>query len=1228
MTTPFVHLRAHTEYSITDSALHIDDLIAKAKADGQPAVAMTDSDGMFGAIRFYSKALAQGVKPIIGADVLFESLPPVLTEPLAEGQEAPAPQAPHRALLLCENYEGYLRLMRLISRAYTQNQRKGIPLLREEWLSEEGTEGLVCLSGDEFGLVGRSAVAGDLETAKTDAARWSGMFPGRYFLEIQRRGSPGETEFVQGVVDVADSLAIPLVATHPMQFAEREDYVAHEIKVCDKRKQILHARNRPRDFTPEQHFKTRAEMADLFSDIPEAVENTSIIAQRCSLSIPLGKSVLPHFSTPDGSPLPEYFAKSAREALAKRMVELYPNADERSAEEPKYKQRLEHEISTITQMGFDGYFLIVADFIKWAKEHNVPVGPGRGSGAGSLVAYSFQITDLDPLRYNLLFERFLNPERVSMPDFDIDFCKERRELVVDYVTRKYGADAVAGIANINTLQAKSAIRSTGRVLGMPIGLVDGVAKLVPARPGEEIDIVRALEEEPALRERYDQDPQVRRLLDYAKKIEGLPHAIGQHAAGIIMAPGRITDFTPVYVPEDKIQPVSQYDKDDVEKAGLVKFDFLGLKTLTELDYATRVIKTFPGQEDFELSKIRLDDPGALEIFQEGDTVSVFQFESGGMQKLLRDAHPDRFEDLVALTSLYRPGPMDLIPEYLDCKLGRASVNYLDPRLEPILSETYGVMVYQEQVMQIAQVIGGYTLGGADLLRRAMGKKKPEEMAKHRSIFVDGAAKNGIEAATATKLFDLMEKFAGYGFNKSHAAAYSMISYQTAYIKKTFPSAFYSAWLTIEGQENTDSIPPLIADAAKRGLEILPPDINKSQSIFSPSPEDPTKLRYGLLGLKGLGADAAAHIEQTRKQQGEFTDLLDFCKKIGKGYLNRKGIEILVKSGAFDSLHPNRSEAIAYLPKALKYLDEVARRDRKIGAADATALDALFRMKPKDPEPQEPAAQATLDGMEAPVAPAKPARKTKAKAPKEAPPMPDLPVWETLPELTLIERLTGEKDVFGFYFSGHPFTHYQEQLGGVPGRLPLEDAPNVEPGWDQHWIAGVIQDVKPINSKKGKMAKVTVSDGKGVLEVTVFSDLYDSAKDILKTDQFILFAAMAKEDNFRGGIGFTAEAAKDFNQTRALLADDLNVAIPLEKLAKAQEIAAKHPGDLPLLVWHPNGDSYVKSTEPVMKINLSSELIDELSAEFGERYVKTRIRRPLPAPIPKKKKSWARSGSSR
>ncbi len=1222
MTAPFVHLRAHTEYSITDSALHIADLIAKAKADGQPAAPCTDSDGMFGAIRFYNQAISNGIKPIIGADVLVEGLPIAPAEPLSEEQTSDAPEsaAPHRVLLLCENYEGYLRLMRLISRSYTQNQRKGIPMIREDWLAEEGTEGLLCLSGDEHGLVGRDAVEGKIEEAKASAERWMGLFPGRYFMEIQRRGVPEEAAFVRGAVEVADALSIPLVATHPMQFAEREDFVAHEIKVCDKRKKILHDRNRERDFTPEQHFKTRDQMMELFSDIPEAVENTALLAQRCSLSIPLGKSVLPHFPTPDGSPLPEYFAKSARSALGKRLVELYPDAAERAAEEPKYRQRLEHEIATITKMGFDGYFLIVADFINWAKEHNVPVGPGRGSGAGSLVAYSFRITDLDPLRYNLLFERFLNPERVSMPDFDIDFCMERRELVVDYVTRKYGEDAVAGIANINTLQAKSAIRVAGRVLGLPIGLYDGVSKMIVSKAGEDIDINRALEDEPALRERYEQEESVRRLLDYARKIEGLPHAIGQHAAGIIMAPGRITDFAPVYVPEGKIQPVSQYDKDDVEKAGLVKFDFLGLKTLTELDYATRVIRTFPGQENFDIAGIRLDDPGALEIFQTGDTVSVFQFESAGMQNLLRKAHPDRFEDLVALTSLYRPGPMDLIPDYLACKAGETPVSYLDPRIEPILSETYGIMVYQEQVMQMAQVIGGYTLGGADLLRRAMGKKKPEEMAKHRSIFTEGAAKNGVDAATATKLFDLMEKFAGYGFNKSHAAAYSMISYQTAYIKKHFPSAFYSAWLTIEGQENASSVPPLIADAAKRGLEILPPDINQSQSIFSPSPADPAKLRYGLLGLKGLGADAANHIEQTRKQLGEFTDLLDFCKKIGKGYLNRRGIEILIKSGAFDSMHPNRAESLAYLPKALKYLDEVARRERKLGLADASALDAVFRMEPKvEAAPQ----QGSLDGMEAPAA--KPAKKAKApKAPKEAPPPPEVPAWEGLPEPTLIERLVSEKEVFGFYFSGHPFSHFQEKLGGIPGRLPLQDAANVEAGWAQHWVAGVIEEVKLINSKRGKMAKVTVSDGEGALQVTVFNELYEAAKDLLKEDQFILFAAAAKEDNFSGGISFSAESAHDFMQTQALLADDLNVALPLEKLERVAEIAKQHPGELPLLLWHPSGDSYVKATEPVLKVALSTQLLDQLNAEFGEKYVKTRIRRPLPTPVSKKKKprgSW-------
>ncbi|HTY98306.1 MAG TPA: DNA polymerase III subunit alpha, partial [Rhodocyclaceae bacterium] len=763
----FIHLRLHSEYSITDGLTRLDDAIGRAVADGMPALALTDLANLFGMVKFYTGARGKGVKPIIGADVWIAD----------EDARDPSRDTYSRLLLLAKHKAGYLRLCELLTSAYLVPRRHGRAEISKAAIANGDNSGLIALAGAAMGDVGQLLLAGKAERAEDKAGQWARLFPGSYYLEIQRYGQPQQEALVAQTAALAQKLDLPVVATHPVQFLDRADFTAHEARVCIAEGYVLSDNRRPKNFTADQYFKSQAEMAELFADLPEALQNSVEIAKRCSLSIELGKNRLPLFPTPEGVSLDDYLASQSRAGLEKRLARLYPDPAEREAQRPRYAERLEFEIKTIQQMGFPGYFLIVADFINWAKNNGVPVGPGRGSGAGSLVAYALSITDLDPLRYELLFERFLNPERVSMPDFDVDFCQEGRDRVIAYVKEKYGAHAVSQIATFGTMAAKAVIRDVGRVLDLPFNFVDQFAKLIPNELG--IDLAGALEKEPAIRERLDAEEELRQLWELAEKLEGLSRNVGMHAGGVLIAPGKLTDFCPLYSADGGATTVSQFDKDDVEKAGLVKFDFLGLRTLTILAEAVRFAKEVE-EAAVDLEALPLDDKATFDgIFKNANTKAVFQFESGGMQDMLVQARPDRLEDLIALNALYRPGPMDLIPSFINRKHGRERVTYPHPSLEKVLGETYGIMVYQEQVMQAAQVIAGYSLGGADLLRRAMGKKKVEEMAKERTKFVAGAGSNGIDERLANEIFDTMEKFAGYGFNKSHAAAYSVVAFQTA-----------------------------------------------------------------------------------------------------------------------------------------------------------------------------------------------------------------------------------------------------------------------------------------------------------------------------------------------------------------------------------------------------------------------------------------------------------------
>ena len=1084
----FVHLRMHSEYSISDGIVRIDGAVAAAASDAQPALALTDLANLFGLIRFYKAARGAGVKPIAGCDVW-------LANDLDPGQRTAS-----RALLLVRNREGYLALCELLSRAYLENAHLGRAELRFEWFAEVGTAGLIALSGAESGDVGLALTAGRRAQAVQSATRWAKQFPGAYYIELQRFGQPDAERFIDASASIAGELALPVVATHPVQFLTRDQYVAHEARTCIAEGEMLANPRRVRRFTPQQYLKTQAEMATLFADIPSAVVNAVEIAKRCNLELKLGHASLPRFPTPAGRTLDEHLVAEAEAGLETRLAHLYPDPEKREAERPRYATRLAFEARTICDMGFPGYFLIVADFINWAKQHGVPVGPGRGSGAGSLVAYSLGITDLDPLAYNLLFERFLNPERVSMPDFDIDFCQEGRDAVIDYVKKKYGAESVAQIATFGTMAARAAIRDVGRVLDLPYNFVDGIAKLIPFKPGRLVTIADARREEPLLAEREAKEDEVREVLALAEQVEGITRNVGMHAGGVLIAPGRLTDFTPLYAQPGSqnvgANVVSQYDKDDVEAAGLVKFDFLGLTTLTILDWTVALIRRlYDDQRTFSLDAIPLDDWKTYDVFRRAETVAVFQFESPGMRRMLIDAKPDRFGDIVALNALYRPGPMDLIPDFIARKKGER-FEYPDPRVKAILEETYGIMVYQEQVMQMAQIIGGYSLGSADLLRRAMGKKKADEMATHRAIFGDGAEKNGVSRAKANEIFDLMEKFAGYGFNKAHAAAYSLLAVQTAWLKVYFPAEFMAANLSA-AQDDSDKVKSLIEDARHHGLEILPPDLNVSEARFEPVKGDAQQragaIRYGLCAVKGTGS-AAIEVIVAARRSGPYKDLFDLCARVDKRLVNRRVVEALVRAGALDALTPEGRAGRASLFASI---------GRAMDAAEHAELHAN---------------QVSLfGGFDDPAMRPEPVR---------------VPVWSEK------HALGEEKVALGFYLSGHLFKEHEEEVRRF-ARTPIA---GLLPSRETQTVAGIVSSSRTTMTRRGRMLIVTLDDGTGQLEVTVYDQLFDAHRARLREDELVVLSGVVKNDDFSGGMRMAAEAVFDLALARGRYARGLRLSM--------------------------------------------------------------------------------------
>ena len=1130
MTDPrFIHLRLHTEYSVADGLVRVDEAIKRAKGIGMPALGLSDLSNTFGWVKFYRAARGAGVKPVFGCDVWVTN--------------AADRNRPSRLLLLVQHREGYRRLCELLTRAYQENLHRGHAEIDTAWLAE-GTDGLLALSGGDTGNVAQAILDDKPDAARAAAEAWAALFPGRYYLELQRFGQPHTERLIDGLLDIGAALNLPAVATHPIQFIAPDDFKAHEARVCIAEGMMLGDPRRPRPFTAAQYFKTPDEMAELFADLPEALANSVEIAKRCNLTLELGKSKLPDFPTPDGMSLDDYMRQRSHDGLQQRMAHLYPDAAERAARMPEYIERLEFELGTIIQMGFPGYFLIVSDFINWAKNNGVPVGPGRGSGAGSLVAYCLSITDLDPLRYDLLFERFLNPERVSMPDFDVDFCQDGRDRVIQYVKDKYGHAAVSQIATFGTMAAKAVLRDVGRVLDLPYLFVDKFVKLVPNELG--ISLAEAREKEPQIDERARNEEELAELLPLAEKLEGITRNVGMHAGGVLIAPGRLTDFCPLYRAEGSESMVSQFDKDDVEAIGLVKFDFLGLRTLTILAEAVRFVQRHEDRRDFRLEDLPLDDPAVYRLFAEGNTTAVFQSESRSAKDLEKKLKGDCFEDIIALMALNRPGPLGsgMVDDFIARKQGKQKPEYFHPDLEPVLKSTYGIIVYQEQVMLVAQILAGYSLGAADMLRRAMGKKKPEEMAKQRAIFLEGAAKRGADTKVAERLFDLMEKFAEYGFNKSHSAAYALVAYHTAWLKAYYPAEFMAATMSSE-MSDTDKVRVFYEDCRANGLTMLPPDINLSGYRFEPVSK--TEIRYGLGAIKGSGEAAIGAIVAEREANGPYKGLFDLTRRVDKRYLNRRILEALVKAGAFDALNAHRASLMASVGAALETADRAARSGGQVGlfgeALDGGAEDLI-----------------------------------------------DVPVW---PEQ---EKLLQEKSALGYFFSGHPFTSYLAEVSS----FAKKQLDSLEPSRDPVMLAGIAVSLRTQMTRRGKMLILLLDDATAQVEVVIFNELYEQNRHLLKDDALLIIEGKVNRDDYSGGVRVTAERIYDLAGARTRFAQGLRLACNGQssgrKLAELLAPYKVQEGGCPVWVeYHnPNARCRVRLGED-WRVRLDDHLLESLGS---------------------------------
>lgn len=1148
MPNRFVHLHLHSEYSLVDGLLSMEPLMAAAVTAGLPALAITEYGNLFSLVKFYKQAHKHGIKPIIGVEIrLFEDEPE---------------RDVSNIVLLCQNAVGYSNLTRLVTRSYREGQRQGVAHVHRAWLRGQ-TDGLIALSGAREGNIGKAIINGNTAAARVFLQEWLELFPDRFYLELQRTGRPHENLYIDQAVQLAHSFNVPVVASNDVRFLAKEDFAAHEARVCIQRGHTLDDPRRPRDYSAQQYLKSAAEMCELFRDIPEAVENTVLIAQRCNTTFNFGDYHLPDFPVPEGHDQDSWLQSEAGRGLQAVLgrPRKYPvNRLPISAQD--YEKRLAHELQVIKTMGFSGYFLIVADFISWAKQQGIPVGPGRGSGAGSLVAYALGITELDPLQYELLFERFLNPERVSLPDFDIDFCMERRDEVIEYVARRYGHDRVSQIITFGRMAAKAVIRDVGRVLNHPYGFVDQIAKLVPFDLNMTLE--RALDEEQLLKQRYKDEDEVKALIDLAMQLEGLARNAGKHAGGIVIAPKPLTDYMPLYCEQGTSVTSTQFDMGDVETMGLVKFDFLGLRTLTIIDWAVKDVNTILSTgETVDILDIPLDDPETYRLIQRMDTTAIFQLESDGMKKLVKKLCPDSFNDLIALVALFRPGPMDLIPDFIERKHGRSRVEYPDPRLAPILGPTYGVMVYQEQVMQIAQVIGGYTLGAADLLRRAMGKKKPEEMAKQRDVFVSGALNNGVNERKANQIFDLMEKFAGYGFNKSHSAAYALLAYQTAWLKTHYPAAFMAAVLSSD-MDNTDKIVSLREELNRMKLRLLPPSIN--DSVYKFTVVDRETVRFGLGAIKGAGQAAIDHLVDERNRNGRFRDLFEFCHRLDARRMNKRVVEALIKSGAADELGPGRGVMLASLAKAMRYAEQSA-NNTDAGQDDLFGLD--------------------IPGGQGPVSDSE---------------------FIDVKELDEHERLRAEKETLGFYLQGHPITRYEQELVGIT--TAALNAVNL--GLVR--VAGYIENIRIRSGPRGKMAELRIDDRTARVSINLYSEVYERYRQLLQKDKLVIISGEAVVDEYyEAGFSIRADKVVDLSEIRAACAylrlKMIRQLMQNGTLTFIKDILKRHGGRKSQVIVEYDNDAArgIVSLGDEWRVEISDILLEELAGLLGKENVSVEYR---------------------
>ncbi|KJF85031.1 DNA polymerase III subunit alpha [Photobacterium phosphoreum] len=1149
----FIHLRVHSDYSMIDGLAKVKPIVKRATELGMPALALTDFTNLCGLVKFYFAAHDAGMKPIIGADFKVQSQ--------EMGDEL------FELTILAANNEGYKNLTLLISEAYQRGHVQHQPVIDKEWLIKH-REGLIILSGGRTGDVGRALLKGNQQLTDACVAFYQTYFPDSYYLELVRTGRSDEDAYLHFAIELAEQCDLPVVATNDVRLLTADQFDAHEIRVAIHDGYTMVDPNRPKLYSEQQYLRSEDEMCELFADIPEALQNSVEIAKRCNVTVRLGEYFLPNFPTGDMS-IEDFLVAKSQQGLEERLEFLFPDPAVRVQRRPEYDERLEIELKVVNQMGFPGYFLIVMEFIQWSKDNDVPVGPGRGSGAGSLVAYALKITDLDPLEFDLLFERFLNPERVSMPDFDIDFCMDKRDLVIDHVAEMYGRNAVSQIITFGTMAAKAVIRDVGRVLGHPYGFVDRLSKLIPAEPGMTLE--KAFEVEPQLGQSYEADEEIRDLIDMCRILEGVTRNAGKHAGGVVISPTTITDFAPLYCDAEGNNPVTQFDKNDVETAGLVKFDFLGLRTLTIIDWALGMInprRAEQGLDPINIAAIPMADKKSFDMLQRSESTAVFQLESRGMKDLIKRLQPDCFEDMIALVALFRPGPLQsgMVDNFIDRKHGREAVSYPDEKwqhesLKEILDPTYGIILYQEQVMQIAQVLAGYTLGGADMLRRAMGKKKASEMAKQRAVFEQGAIDNGVDGELSMKIFDLVEKFAGYGFNKSHSAAYALVSYQTLWLKAHYPAEFMAAVMTAD-MDNTDKIISLVDECHRMNLKLLPPDVNKGLYRFNV--DDEGAVVYGIGAVKGVGEGPIENIINAREKDGHFKDLFDFCARIDTKKVNKRVLEKLIKSGALDRLGPNRAAMLATLDDAIK----AASQHHK---AQASGQEDLFGVLTEAPEEVEHA-YANI-----------------AEAPES--------VW-----------LEGERETLGLYLTGHPINAYISELKHYT-TWRLKDAQQT--GRDKvASVAGLVIAARVMTTKRGsRIGLMTLDDRSGRMEVMLFTDALDRYMDLLEKDKIVVVSGQVSFDDFNGGLRMSAREVLDISEAREKHLRGVAISVTEEQIDEqffsrfSQVLEPHRAGTVPVHMYYQRSNARAKFTLGTeWRVTPADKLLSDLKILLGDKQV--------------------------